>query len=156
MTTPTAHTPNLYTVHSNVIQGGQFSLSISYSTSGIDGKPHLQYQDTNQTLQFSGEEIRSLQSEIGTLVTVTIRRTVDSGFTSLTLVIPKIELGQSNQAAISTVGIATMQRLLSDSYIQSWSDADLYDISIRRRRRVCRILRLWCDAWPSLLSVFHS
>jgi hypothetical protein len=110
MTTPTAHTPNLYTVHSNVIQGGQFSLSISYSTSGIDGKPHLQYQDTNQTLQFSGEEIRSLQSEIGTLVTVTIRRTVDSGFTSLTLVIPKIELGQSNQAAISTVGIATMQR----------------------------------------------
>ena len=110
MATPTIKTPDLYIVHSNVIQGGEFSINIAYSTSGIDGKPHLQYQDTHQTLQFSGEQIRTVDTEIGTLVTVTLHITPDSGSTTFTLFVPKVNLGQSNQIHIRTFGVTTMHR----------------------------------------------
>ena len=75
-------TPNLYQLHGH-------HLHITYSTSSIDGKPRFQYHDPFQTLQFSGDEIRTIASEIGTLVTVTIRLTVDSGSTSSTLSCPR-------------------------------------------------------------------
>ena len=67
--------PNLYQLSGK-------HLNITYSTSGIDGKPHFSYQDLQQTLNFTGDQIRSVETEIGTLVTVTIRMTVDTGGTS--------------------------------------------------------------------------
>ena len=70
----------------------------------------FEYQDANQTLILPESEIRAATSEIGTLVTVTIRRTVDSGSTSFTLLVPTVNLEQTNQAAINTVGITTIHR----------------------------------------------
>ena len=46
-------TPNLYQLHGH-------HLHITYSTSSIDGKPRFQYHDPFQTLQFSGDQIRTL------------------------------------------------------------------------------------------------
>ena len=109
-TIPTSRTPNLYNLHNNVIQGGQFSLHVSYATSGIDGKPHFHYQDAQQTLNCVGEQIRTVESDVGLLVSVTIRQTVDAGSTTFTLIIPKVNLGQSAQAHISTFGITTVHR----------------------------------------------
>jgi hypothetical protein len=52
-----------------------------------------------------------LDSEIGTLVTVSLVRTVDTGSTSFTLVVPHVNLGQAAQVPITTQGITTLHRL---------------------------------------------
>src|SRR6185437_10033709 len=104
MPTASPKTPNLYQV-----QGRQ--LHVTYSTTGIDGKPHFTYQDRHQTLSFDGDAIRTLDAEIGTLVTVSLVRTVDTGSTSFTLVVPHVNLGQAAQAPITTQGITTLHRL---------------------------------------------
>src|SRR5262249_4278839 len=61
-------------VHPNLYQLQGKHLHVSYSTSGFDGRPHFTYQDAHQNLNFAGDDIRTVQTEIGTLVTVTIRR----------------------------------------------------------------------------------
>lgn len=113
--------PNLYQVHGS-------GLQITYATSGIDGKAHLQYHDSAQTLQFSGDEIRTVEAEIGTLVTVTIRMTVDTGSTSFTLVIPQVNLDSSNHVNIHTFGITTVHRF---SVIPAFNhgQTELYTVS---------------------------
>jgi hypothetical protein len=97
-------TPNLYNLDG-------YGLHITYSTSSIDGRPLFQYQDSSQTLQFSGDQIRTLDSEIGMLVTVTIRLTPDFGSTSFTLLVPQVKLDQSNETRITTFGVTTLNRL---------------------------------------------
>ena len=96
-------TPNLYQLHGH-------HLHITYSTSSIDGKPRFQYHDPFQTLQFSGDQIRTLDSEIGTLVTVTIRLTPDFGSTSFTLMVPQVHLDQSSESNVKTFGVTTLHR----------------------------------------------
>jgi hypothetical protein len=96
-------TPNLYDLHGH-------HLHITYSTTSIDGKPRFQYHDQSQALQFSGDQIRTLDSEIGTLVTVTIHLTPDFGSTSFTLLVPKVNLDPSNHAHITTFGVTTLHR----------------------------------------------
>jgi hypothetical protein len=102
MTTPNL-SPNLY-----LLQGHQ--LHITYSTTGFDGNPHFTYQDARHTLNFVGKEIRTLDTEIGTLVSVTIVQTVDTGSTTFTLLVPKINLGSSKKASVKTEGITTIHR----------------------------------------------
>jgi hypothetical protein len=97
--------PNLYRLHGH-------NLRVTYSTTSVDGKPRFHYQSAIQSLDFSGDQIRALDSEIGTLVTVTIHLTVDSGSTSFTLLVPRIQLGNSHQSAhVNTFGITTLHRL---------------------------------------------
>jgi len=76
----------------------------------IDGKPHLTYQDAHQTLSFTDDEIRTLNSEIGGLVTVSIRRTIDTGSTSFSLLVPHVTLGHATSVPIATEGIITLHR----------------------------------------------
>lgn len=95
--------PNLYQ-----LQGSH--LHVTYATTGIDGKPHVTYQDASQTLSFAGDEIRTLSSEIGDLVSVSIRRTIDAGSTSFTLLVPHVNLGQARSVHIATEGITTIHR----------------------------------------------
>src|SRR3954468_17568425 len=85
--------PNLYQ-----LQGE--ALHVTYSTSGIDGKPHFTYQDRHETLNFRGDEIRSAETEIGVLVSVSIRRTIDAGSTSFSLLVPTVNLGSEQSATI--------------------------------------------------------
>lgn len=93
--------PNLYQ-----FQGK--NVSITYSTTSFIGKPLLTYKDKQQTLNFTGnEQIRSVETEIGTLVSVTIRKTVDTGNTVFTLLLPRVNLGNSDSATVETKGITT-------------------------------------------------
>jgi hypothetical protein len=121
MTTPSTLTPNLYRLR------GQ-DLQVMYWTFGIDGRPLFQYRDSSQTLEFSGDEIRTLESEIGTLVTVTIRPTIDTGSTSFTVVIPQVHLDQSKQDQITTFGVTTVHRL-SPIPIFNQGQRELYTIT---------------------------
>jgi len=99
----TTPAPNLF-----VLQGG--NLHITYSTSGIDGKAHFDYKNGSQTLSFSGDEIRTVGTEMGTLVTVTTLMTVDTGSTTFTVLIPRINLDSTLQATIRTDGISTRHK----------------------------------------------
>ncbi|MEH2244861.1 hypothetical protein [Nostoc sp.] len=96
--------PNSY-----LLQGK--NVSITYTTTSFDGKPRLNYKDQQQTLNFVGnQQIRSVKTEIGTLVTVTIRKTVDTGNTSFTFLLPAVNLILGNQVKIQTEGITTINR----------------------------------------------
>lgn len=95
----------------NLFQLSGHHLHVSYATSGIDGKPHFTYQDVHQSLNFSGDEIRRDDSDLGAIVSVSIRRTVDQGSTTFSLLVPRVNLGTAQSAAIRTVGITTIHRL---------------------------------------------
>ncbi|MEH2135656.1 hypothetical protein [Nostoc sp.] len=101
-------TPDLYNLIGYNSKGDK--VSINYSTSSITGKPLFSYQDRKQTLNFQGDEIRTVETEIGTLVTVTIKKTVDTGSTTFSLLIPHINLGYDNEVKIVTDGITTLNR----------------------------------------------
>jgi hypothetical protein len=100
---PPEKTPNLFVLHGH-------GLHVTYSTSGFDGKPHFDYHDTHITHAFAGDEIRTLETEIGTLVSVTIVRTIDTGSTSFTLLVPTVNLGSAFSTPISTIGITTRHK----------------------------------------------
>jgi hypothetical protein len=98
-----AQAPNLYQLSGK-------HLNITYSTSGIDGKPHFSYQDLQQTLSFTGDQIRSVETEIGTLVSVTIRMTIDTGGSTFSLLLPRVNIPGEQSVPIQTVGITTLHR----------------------------------------------
>jgi hypothetical protein len=103
MSTAPVPTPNLYQVHGH-------NLHISYSTSSITGQPRFSYHDAQQTQDFEGDAIRTVDTEIGTLVTVIIFKTIDSGSTSFTLIVPHVNLDQATSVPIVTDGITTLHR----------------------------------------------
>ena len=83
-------------------------LHVSYSTSGIDGKPHMSYQDATRSLSFTGDEIRIMEGDLATVVSVYIVRTIDAGSTSFSLLVPRVNLAASfGSTPIHTDGITT-------------------------------------------------
>jgi hypothetical protein len=94
-------TPNFYKLH------GQ-DLEVTYTISECTGTPYFTYRNSNHTLQFYGDQIRTIGTEIGTLVTVTIISTVDNGRTTFSVLVPRATLGANNTPiAIETEGITT-------------------------------------------------
>lgn len=96
--------PNLY-----VLSGG--GIHVTYSTTGLQGQPHLTYSSAFQSHTFSGNQITTTQTPIGTLVTVTIHMTVDSGSTTFTLLVPVVNLNSPTDIVhITTEGVTTHHR----------------------------------------------
>ena len=69
--------PNLYELSGN-------GIHVTYSTTSITGKPLFNYHDSFQTRNFSGDEIQTVDTILGQLVSVFLVRTIDSGSTSFT------------------------------------------------------------------------
>jgi hypothetical protein len=91
--------PNLW-----ILQGG--GIHIRYSTAG----PNFFYQDPMRTHDFTGQEVRVVQvPDLGTLVSVTIFLTVDSGSSTFTLLLPRVNLPSVpfSSVPVSTEGITT-------------------------------------------------
>jgi hypothetical protein len=96
--------PNIYQLHSA-------QITVNYSTGDLGSIKALEYQDAIQNLTFKGDEIRTVKTELGTLVTITIRKTIDSGSTSFTLLVPTVNLpGPNVPVNITTEGITTLHR----------------------------------------------
>ncbi|HEY6350497.1 MAG TPA: hypothetical protein VI636_13910 [Candidatus Angelobacter sp.] len=93
-------TPDVYD-----LTGGQ--MHITYTTTSKTGQPYFSYQDEHQKLSFKGNEIQQVKTDIGTLVTVRIRMTVDSGSTTFTLLVPTMRLQEFSPGPIHTIGITT-------------------------------------------------
>lgn len=87
-------------------------VQISYSTSSITGQPLFNYKDSKGTHSFKGDEIRTQKTEMGTMVTVTLESIPDLRVTTLTLLLPAINLDGSAKEfktiAIRTTGKTTI------------------------------------------------
>lgn len=99
--------PNRYVLTS---QDGK--TKVDYETSSLIGQPILNLtQGSGPIRHFSGSQIRTLSSEVGTLVTVTTHITVDTGSTSFSVLIP----------AISLAAVADSKPFSTDSIVTSHS-----------------------------------
>ena len=93
--------PNLYDLKG-------VGVTISYSTSSLDGKPRLSYKKGRVDLQFTGDQIASVATGIGTLVTVTISAIPDKSTTTLSILLPDIALASGGaKQTFRTIGIIT-------------------------------------------------
>jgi hypothetical protein len=59
-------------------------------------------QNAVQSLQFAGDQINTIETQLGALVTVFIRRTIDAGSTTFTLLVPRVNLRFGDFAPITT------------------------------------------------------
>lgn len=94
----------------------QFELSgsglhVAYSIGGIGGRSHLTYQDSLRSSDFSGDQIRSVPCDLGSVVSVTIQSTPDAGSTTFSVVIPRINISTGESAQVRTQGFRVLHRL---------------------------------------------
>jgi hypothetical protein len=92
--------PNFWILSGNGVQ-------VRYSPAG----PNLHYQDAVRTLNFAGaQQVRVVNvPDLGTLVSVTIFLTIDSGSSTFTVLLPVVNLAAQpiSSAPVSTYGITT-------------------------------------------------
>lgn len=88
---------------------------ITYSTPGQDGVPQLDYKTQTAEHKFSGNEIETLHTEIGTLLTVIIDRPknpdIGGNEVKLTLLLPIVNLLVSKEDPVVTEAILTTQKI---------------------------------------------
>jgi len=99
--------PNTYHLHN-----ADGTLKVDYETSSFIGQPTLNLTQgpshTTPIRHFSGSQIRAVSTEIGTLVSVTTRMTIDSGSTSFSFLLPAISLANiSDRQTFDTEAIVT-------------------------------------------------
>lgn len=96
--------PNRY-----VLRSSDGKTKVDYETSSFLGQPSLNLTEGPGPIRhFSGSQIRTDSTEVGTLVTVTTRLTIDTGSTSFSVLIPAISLSSiTQQQAFITDAIAT-------------------------------------------------
>ena len=96
--------PNRY-----LLQSQDGKTKVDYETTSFIGQPVLNLtQGPGPIRHFAGSQIRTLNTEVGTLVTVTTHMTVDTGSTSFSVLIPAISLAAvSDHKAFATEAIVT-------------------------------------------------
>lgn len=87
--------PNEFSLHG--VGKTNKDVHISYSTTSITGKPLFSYSDAKGTHSFTGDEISTQETGIGTMVTVTLKVIPDGYSTRLTLLVPSINLNGSKR-----------------------------------------------------------
>ncbi|HST80461.1 MAG TPA: hypothetical protein VLL08_01830 [Kineosporiaceae bacterium] len=102
------------TVTPQLLDANLFDVSgpvrVNFSRSSIAGRPQLSYQDTEFDLNFQGEELEIVSTQIGDLVTVTIQSIVDAFDRRITLLVPTIRLAAGEQVEFETVLLETTDR----------------------------------------------
>lgn len=105
--------PNQYHLHGGGIQVSYFPGG-SGPVIADKGRLHFTYQDAHHSLAFyGGDDVRTVEvADLGTVVSVTVVRTVDIGYTSFSLLVPRVQLPSSAQGPtpVQTEGITTVHR----------------------------------------------
>lgn len=83
-------------------------VTVSLAT-GITGQPILTYQDSHQALNFTGEDVRFEDSELGRLASVSLVKSTDTGYTAFSVLLPEMNLIGGNHH-VATVGITSIHR----------------------------------------------
>lgn len=87
-------------------------ISITFSATSFTGQPLLHYQDGCHEVNARGDDIRQVETELGTQVTITLEPDADAGELLLTLLIPRAQLeNEGSEVRISTEAILTRSRL---------------------------------------------
>jgi hypothetical protein len=93
-------------------------VSIAYYPDGFgpvlqNGRLRLSYRDSLRTLSFYGDQVRVAQvPDLGTIVSVTIVPSVDTGPTDFSVVVPDVTLPPgSGSVTIETFGVTTMHHV---------------------------------------------
>jgi hypothetical protein len=100
MATATTKSANLFELQCGEVQ-------VTYSTSSFAGPPRLGYSGPEGDLSFSGNEIETLPSALGTEVTVTLESVPDLHTITLTLLLPSIQMPEDGDAEFDTLAIRT-------------------------------------------------
>jgi len=88
------------------LRGERDGTQISHSTSGIDGSPNFSYRGPKGDDQpFSGDDIQTLDTALGTDVTVTVADVADLHVITLTLVIPEMWIARGSGLAFKTMAV---------------------------------------------------
>jgi hypothetical protein len=95
--------PNRY-----VLKGG-YEAQLTYETTSITGEPQLQYGDEKYQVTKRGDEIRSQELEIGTLVSIELEAVSDARVVELSLLVPAVNLDDGT-AEVETVAVVTTER----------------------------------------------
>ena len=77
---------------------------INYVTNGQDGKPHFKYKDAEYDRSYVGDEIRIQQSDLGSLVSVTLDIKPDVGSDTVTLIVPRVRVAELSES-VETLAI---------------------------------------------------
>lgn len=75
--------------------------TLTYTVSNIAGQPVLDFTHGGKTQSFTGAEVQSKKTSLGTEVTVTLERGIDSNSRLLTLVLPEVHIGPSGSEKLS-------------------------------------------------------
>jgi len=107
MVTPN-NEPNLFDLHG--VGSKHKDVHITYSTSSITGKPLFDYKDTKgQQHNFTGADIRTIETEIDAMVTVTLQIVPEVHVVTLTLLVPDVKL-EGAAKPIKTIAILTTNK----------------------------------------------
>lgn len=87
-------------------------IHITYATTTFEGPPVFIYHDAGQTKKLTDKQIQSVDTEAGTLVSVTINVIPDLGTKSFSVLIPRVNLSSTDTANITTYGIATLHKTM--------------------------------------------
>jgi hypothetical protein len=132
-TTPAAPVqPNHFELTGGYVHG---SIHVSYTThSGPatpdfpKGPPRFSYQDASQSRAFSGKEIQIVETELGQIVSVVLRLTPDSGSTTFSLLVPRVNLPGGQPSPIRTDGVTAIHRFaIAPALLQG--QLDLYSVT---------------------------
>jgi hypothetical protein len=98
------------------IQANDFTVTdeqttMSFATTSLTGKPTFSFKSGQTHLQLTGDEIRTVDTEFSTLVTVTIGGEGDAGVSTVTLFVPTVTVPPATGAVdIDTIAVLTEQR----------------------------------------------
>jgi len=92
-----------------ILQSSDGKTKVDYETTSFIGQPVLNLTEGAGPIRhFAGSQIRTLNTEIGILVSVTTQITIDTGSTSFSVLIPAITLtATADQKKFSTDAIVT-------------------------------------------------
>lgn len=94
----------------NVFHLSGHHVHVAYSTGAGGTLDRLEYQDAVQTLPFTGPDIHVVETDAGTIVSVIIRMTVDTGSTSFSVIIPRTNVDPNATIPIHTYGVTALHR----------------------------------------------
>ena len=69
--------------------------------------PRVDYQGPEGNCTFNSSQVETLQSPLGQLITVTVKPSIDAGITTLTVLVPPINLAEQENQMFATFGIET-------------------------------------------------
>lgn len=80
-------------------------IHVTYSTTSLTGQPQFDYQGTHGEHTFTGEQIRTEQSELGTLVSVTLVPSIDAIRITFSILIPTFNMAGQTEQPFKTLAI---------------------------------------------------